>query len=93
MGSTTFGYHATISNGRGPTDSYRDKDSNKALGGRIYAAARPFGELQIGASIYRGRYTEYKARLAATAATPPSVTVERTPYVGIEELSMAADLR
>jgi len=69
------------------------KDSNKALGGRIYAAARPFGELQIGASIYRGRYTEYKARLAATAATPPSVIVERTPYVGIEELSMAADLR
>lgn len=55
---TTLGYHATLSNGRGPISDYYEMDTNKALGGRAYLEFRHFGQLRIGGSVYYGTYSD-----------------------------------
>jgi hypothetical protein len=51
----TVGYHLTLSNGTGPISEYRDLDSNKAIGGRVFLEYRVLGQIQVGASGYYGR--------------------------------------
>jgi hypothetical protein len=63
FGSLPFGeyrlaYHATLSNGRNPFEASRDPDQRPGLGGRIALEAPIAGPLRVGASAYRGRFTD-----------------------------------
>jgi hypothetical protein len=92
VGSTRLGYHLTVSNGRGPLDTYQDLDYNKALGGRLYGAHEAsWGNLTLGASIFRGRYTDLTE--AFVVAADGSLGVERPITSEYKELSLAADLK
>ncbi|QQR91852.1 MAG: hypothetical protein IPJ88_09205 [Myxococcales bacterium] len=88
MGHTTVGYHLTVSNGRGPVDSYQDLDNNKALGGRLYLRGQWLGDLQLGLSGYWGEYTDRGAVLSTIDAA-----VRRPLNEQFTEFSMAADAR
>ena len=57
LGTMDLEYRVGISNGRGPLDSYRDLDGNKALSARVALSGHDFGEWRVGAFWYRGRYT------------------------------------
>jgi hypothetical protein len=50
-------YHLTLSNGRGPVDETRDLDTNKAVGARVVLSWKRDFDLRVGASFYRGLYT------------------------------------
>ncbi|HLL25050.1 MAG TPA: hypothetical protein VK427_23105 [Kofleriaceae bacterium] len=52
-----IGYHGTLSNGRGPTESNNDRDTNLAIGGRLSLEAPFMGTLKLGVSAYSGRFT------------------------------------
>jgi hypothetical protein len=87
-GRLRAGYHLTLSNGRGPIDSYRDMDRNKGVGARLELGYSRVGELILGGSYYRGRYTDLQApRLDLT--TLKGELLPRTQY---DEQSLAFDL-
>ena len=93
-GSRSFGdksltYHLTVSNGRGPVDSYLDLDYNKAVGGRLVFEAPWFDEFKVGASAYTGTFTR-RARSYNLALTAVETTNDVTE--GYRELAVAADL-
>ncbi|HTV24215.1 MAG TPA: hypothetical protein VMG12_36235, partial [Polyangiaceae bacterium] len=92
VGTTELGYNVSLSNGRGPVDSYRDLDHNKALTARLSAVNEsPLGTLSLGVTLFRGRYTD----------RPSSVAFGPNGEVGLQyitrnrydELSVGADLR
>jgi hypothetical protein len=56
-GDVKLGYYLTLSNGRGPVASISDLDSNKAVGARLELGYGGLGNLTLGGSYYRGRYT------------------------------------
>jgi len=85
FGSTTLGYHLTVSNGRGGIETYGDLDKNKALGGRLYATFTPLGTLTIGASGYTGRSTSGGVKVVAGK---PSLGITEQ----FDELALGADL-
>ena len=93
VGPFEAGYHLTLSNGRGPTDTYRDMDGNKAIGWRLWARhhAAALGTLALGFSGYRGQFTN------ATQVTMPNaqgqLTTVLVPTLQYDELSLAADLK
>lgn len=92
--SASIGYLLTLSNGRGPYDLVRDLDNNKAIGGRLYVEARPLGDLTVGASLYRGRYTASTKRYSVNNSGPePRLDIYRTVDVAYEELSAGVDVR
>ena len=82
--------HATLSNGRGGVDEYRDLDGNKAMGGR--AELRHLGDarIQLGTSFYRGRFTDSEA---AAEIGSDEITITLEPISSYDELAIAGDLR
>jgi hypothetical protein len=86
------GYHLTLSNGRGPIDTYQDLNSNKALGGRLYAHAdTSAGGFTLGVSGYTGRYTDKTDQFTIDAAGKLSVAHPIT--ADYKEASLAADVK
>jgi hypothetical protein len=92
FGPSQLGYHLTLSNGRGPIDSYKDLDHNKAVGVRLYYRHDgDFGVITAGVSGYRGRYTDARDEFAADAGGAP---VFLHPIITrYDELSLAADVK
>jgi hypothetical protein len=87
-GDLRLGYYLTLSNGRGPISAYGDLDGNKAVGGRLELGYSRLGELTLGASYYRGRYT---------ALQPPRLDLATmkgilTPSKQYDEQSFGIDL-
>ena len=94
VGPTALGYALTLSNGRGPYDTIRDLDNNKAVGGRVYVESSAFGNLTVGADAYRGRYTASTKRYRVDTSGPePAALIYRTTDSAYDELSLGADLR
>jgi hypothetical protein len=87
-----LGYHLTLSNGRGPSSTTADLDSNKAVGGRLFLRHESaFGTLSVGTAFYRGRYTDKYLDLGTDATGAPAVVdVMNSEY---DELSLSADLK
>ena len=69
-------YHATVSNGRSPTEATQDPDMKLAFGGRLALTAPWAGSLALGVSAYRGRSTS----LPAVALAPPAVSFDEVAY-------------
>jgi hypothetical protein len=93
LGSVEVGYHLTLSNGRGPTDTYRDMDSNKAIGWRLWARRNSLdlGTLTVGVSGYRGKFTAANQTFVVDAKG--DLTTGLQPTQQYDELSLAADLK
>jgi hypothetical protein len=93
VGPVEIGYHLTLSNGRGPTDTYRDMDGNKAVGWRLWARRRDadLGTLSLGFSGYRGKYTNANQVTQIDASGNFSVVLQ--PTVQYDELSLGGDLK
>jgi hypothetical protein len=87
-----LGYHLTLSNGRGPIDTYQDLNNNKAIGGRLFMHAdTPAGSVTLGASAYTGRYTD---RTQALVVNPDNTAAFSYPITAdYHEVSYAADLK
>jgi hypothetical protein len=89
---TQFGYHLTLSNGRGPVDTYMDLDNNKALGGRAFLKNdRVLGAVTLGASAYRGKYTNSGRNYVIDNAG--NASIDQPILLQYEELSLGADLK
>lgn len=94
IGSTALGYALTLSNGRGPYDTIRDLDNNKAVGGRFYVESSVLGNLTVGVDAYRGRYTASTKRYTVdTTGSAPVAVIYRTIDVAYDELSLGVDAR
>ncbi len=93
FGPTVLGYHLTVSNGRGPVDVYRDFDSNKALGGRLYATHdfEEIGQATLGVSGYTGSYTDREEQFVIDP--DGSARIDRPIVTESYETSLAADLK
>jgi hypothetical protein len=91
-GRVTGGYHLTLSNGRGPFDSFLDQDESKAVGGRLLLEARGEGStLTVGASAYRGLYTERAESWSAIGGGMSRL--DSRVAIQYDEVSLAGDLR
>jgi hypothetical protein len=86
------GYHLTLSNGRGPVDTYQDFNNNKAFGGRLFGHAdTPAGSFTLGASVYQGRYSD---RVQTLVVDPSGGFVFEYPLTSdYDEVSWAADFK
>ncbi len=87
-----LGYHLTLSNGRGPIDTYQDLNNNKAIGGRLFMHAdTPAGSVTLGGSFYTGRYTD---RVQQLVINPDGTGAFAFPITqDYHEVSYAADLK
>ena len=86
------GYHLTLSNGRGPIDTYQDLNNNKAFGWRLFGRAdTKAGQITLGFSGYKGRYTD------RTTVWGPDADGNFVPTYPVtsdyNELSIAGDLK
>ena len=88
----SFGYNVTLSNGTGPASSYRDLDSNKAIGGRVWWRFDGLGELRVGGSGYYGRYTAATQTPGLGPDGMHAVYLENI-QAAYDTLSLAADLK
>jgi hypothetical protein len=93
---------ATLSNGRGPIDEWRDLDDDMALSGRLRLSwDTPGTSLALGGFGYYGKSTDLiettTLRTAADgtvdAADPESLVVEDVVVESYQESMLAADLR
>jgi hypothetical protein len=92
VGDIRFGYHLTLSNGRGPIDSYRDLDNSKGVGGRLYLTNDTLlGTIAVGFSTYRGKYTDRPGN--GVAIEDGRLVVRDPPTERYEEVAYAADLK
>jgi hypothetical protein len=92
FGPSQVGYYLTLSNGRGPIDTYQDLDHNKAFGARLFwKQETDFGAVTVGTSGYRGKYTDSVNSFGIDAAGSIALTeVVTTRY---DELSLALDAK
>jgi len=93
--ATKLGYHLTLSNGRGPVDSYHDFDRNKAVGGRLFVETRAIpGTLTVGTSFYKGLYTDRAEINAVDSSSGEAVLSITRPITSqYHELSLAGDAK
>lgn len=84
----TLGYHFTVSNGRGPTDTHLDLDHDKGLGGRLFGRLEALGSLTLGASVYRGRAT-----YAGIGLDPSSMKLTKNITSQFDEVGYGMDLQ
>ncbi len=89
-GDATFGYHLTLSNGRGPIEQYGDFDSNKAVGGRVWMEGRWVGAVKAGFSGYYGKATDRRNQFDPTSG---SVYPTAFVYEQYDEVAYAADVQ
>ncbi len=93
FGPSQFGYHLTLSNGRGPIDTYQDLDHNKGVGGRLFFKHdSSYGNFTFGVSGYRGKYTDATQTFVVDTTTFEAKTVN-TVTARYDELSLAADAK
>jgi len=86
-----LGYHLTLSNGRGPIDTHRDLDDNKALGGRLFSRAdTKNGSVTFGVSGYYGKYTDRSQEFTLEDGQFVTRYPRITEY---DELALAADVK
>jgi hypothetical protein len=91
INATQLGYHVTLSNGRGPVDSYQDLDSNKAVGWRAWVKHdSSLGTMTLGTSGYRGRYTDSSSVYGLVNG---GLNISYPIQTRYDELSLAADLK
>jgi hypothetical protein len=87
----TLGYHLTLSNGTGPISEYRDLDSNKAIGARVYLEYRALGVAQAGVSGYLGR--DSSAALALELSPSGEIGFKKTFDSQADYQAIAFDLQ
>jgi len=92
LNATQFGYHLTLSNGRGPIDAYQDLDRNKAVGGRLFVKNdSALGVVTVGLSGYKGKYTDrskaYRTDEGGHLVVDDPITLE------YDEVGFAADVK
>ncbi|MET0341254.1 MAG: hypothetical protein ABW252_09635 [Polyangiales bacterium] len=87
------GYYLTLSNGRGPVETYRDFDENKAVGGRVYGTFSYLGELTLGFTFYVGRATDPIAQYVRLPVDGKRARVETTQETHSLEKAVSADLK
>ena len=90
IGDSSLTYALTLSNGRGPVDTYLDLDNNKGIGGRLVLETRWLDEFRLGASAYTGTYS---ARSHSYGLREGEVEADHALTERYRELGMAADLR
>jgi hypothetical protein len=82
----SLGYNATLSNGRGPYEAFRDLDDNKGVGGRLWFEAPWAGTVRIGTSGYAGRFTDRESDVIVVEdgmpvnSTPPGIAYNEVGY-------------
>ena len=85
-----FSYALGLSNGRSRAIQYEDLDSNKAVTARVAVTYRGFGDLTVGATLYKGRSTEGVNQLYVTDSGPHSRLNVTQQF---DEVSYATDLK
>jgi hypothetical protein len=92
VGTTELGYSLSLSNGRGPIDTYQDLDKNKAVTARLSLNNEsPIGTISLGVTVYRGTYTDRSSRYTITSSG--AFGQEYISTNRYEELSLGADAR
>jgi hypothetical protein len=90
----SLGYFLTLSNGRGPVDTYRDFDENKAVGGRVYVSTMSLvGQLTLGGTFYFGSDTDPREQFVRLPGDGSQAYIETTHRVTSDERALAADLK
>ena len=91
---TSFGYHLSFSNGKGPLDAYLDLDDNNAVGGRLFVRNSALGSLTLGGSAFYGKYTDRSKAYAPEAGiTPAQLETIAEVTEQYDELSFGGDVR
>ncbi len=88
-GGLELGYYLGLSNGRGPVDAYRDLDTNKAVTARLELGSNSFGAWRVGASYYKGRFTDRTLDVLVLGETRSTTSQVLAQY---DEQSFGADL-
>jgi hypothetical protein len=89
---TQLGYFLTLSNGRGPLDTYEDLDDNKAVGARVYARNEADSVTStFGVSFYTGRYTDRSSQYVTD--DNGNLVLKRPVTLAYDELNWAMDLK
>jgi hypothetical protein len=78
--SVTLGYDLGLSNGRSPIEDYADFDENKAVTLRLRLHHHGAGDLDLGATVYVGRYTNLNETLGIDGDAIVAIDVLRERY-------------
>lgn len=89
VGDLKLGYALGVSNGRGPMDEQRDLDFDKAITARLEVGYNKLGDLKVGSSYYRGRYTD----ASFPVLNPSEARADRSVLERYGEQSFGADLQ